>query len=139
VLVSVQLTPLAKIQTGSWKETRRQCLETLRLCVHFDKDLVLPPVEAAGTTNTFFIVASTDLNESGVMTTRIREQLEHVLDLKAKCRLTIVTTQINLPSTGTEQNLQQHVQAMADQVTGMILTTTERDKFGGGRRPPISN
>jgi hypothetical protein len=37
----------------------------------------------SGTTESVFVVASTDLQHSGIMTMRIREQLERVPDLKS--------------------------------------------------------
>ena len=91
VLVRVDLTPLSNLPRGNWKETWHKCLEVLQRCVYLDKDLVLPPMGASGTTETFFVVASTDLQRSGVMTTRIREQLERVDELKTKCTLAITT------------------------------------------------
>ena len=42
----------------------------------------------SGLTETFFVVASTDMERSGIMTTRIREQLERMSDLKAKLVVT---------------------------------------------------
>ena len=76
VLVRVDLRPLTSPPRGNWKETWQQALEILRRCVYLDKDLVLPPMGISGATETFFVVASTDMDRSGIMTTRIREQLE---------------------------------------------------------------
>ena len=97
VLVRVELTPLSTPPRGNWKETSRQCLEIVQRCVYLDKDLVLPPMGTAGAAETFFVAASTDLERVGIMTTRIREQLERVPDLKAKCSLTIVAAQVSSP------------------------------------------
>src|SRR4029077_20380983 len=97
---------------GNWKETRQQCLETLRRCVYLDKDLVLPPMGTSGAAETFFVVASTDLQRSGIMTTRIREQLERVSDLKTKCTLTIATVPVELPPSHPGETLEQQVQTV---------------------------
>ena len=98
VLVRVELSPLSNPPRGNWKETWQQCLEIVRRCVYLDKDLVLPPMGTSGASETIFIVASTDLQRSEVMTTRIREQLERVADLKTKCTVNIATLPIQLPS-----------------------------------------
>src|SRR6202167_986733 len=97
VLVRVQLTPLSTPPRGNWKETAQQCLEILQRCVYLDKDLILPPMGTAGAAETFFIAASTDLDKSGIMTMRIREQLERVPGLKSRCTVTIMAAQVDLP------------------------------------------
>ena len=65
VLVRVELTPLPNALRGSWKETCQQCLELLRVCIYVDKDLVLPRMGTNGPVETFFVVASTDMNRVG--------------------------------------------------------------------------
>jgi hypothetical protein len=139
VLVRVEITPLSNPPRGNWKEMRQQCLETLRRCVYLDKDLVLPPMGTSGTIETFFVVASTDLQRSGIMTTRIREQLERVSDLKTKCTLTITTVPVELPSDNPGGTLEQQVQTLAGHVTQMILTSMERKQLCAGKRTPDSN
>jgi nitrogen-specific signal transduction histidine kinase len=133
VLVRVELTPLSKPPRGNWKETWQQCLETLRRCVYLDKDLVLPPMGTSGAAETFFVVASTDLQRSGIMTTRIREQLERITDLKTKCTLTITAVPVQLPSADSNESLDQQVQSMASCVTQMILTSTDRKHLCTGK------
>jgi hypothetical protein len=118
----------------------------------------------SGKTETFFVVASTDLQRSGIMTTRIREQLDRLSDLKAKCSLTISTVPLELPSgspasdnrasdkpasarqasdkqgeTPPEQTLEQQVQCVADRVTQMILTSRERKQLGAAKSARVSN
>jgi signal transduction histidine kinase len=126
VLVRVDLAPLSTPPRGNWKETWQQGLETLRRCVYLDKDLVLPPMGACGATETLFVVASTDLQRSGVMTTRTREVLERVPDLKNKCKITITTVPVELPPGEPGETLEQQVQTVASCVTEMILTSRER-------------
>ena len=79
----------------------------------------------SGASETFFVVASTDLTRSGIMTTRIREQLEHVPDLKTKCTVTIAAVPLELPSNRGEGRERQ-VQTVADCVTQTILTALDR-------------
>jgi sigma-B regulation protein RsbU (phosphoserine phosphatase) len=126
VLMRVELTPLSNPPRGNWKEICRQCLETIRRCVYLDKDLVLPPMGTSGAAETIFVVASTDLQQSGVMTARIREQLERVADLKAKCTVTIAALQIELPSDSRGGTLEQQVQAVAGSVGQTILRSMDR-------------
>jgi signal transduction histidine kinase len=133
VLVRVELTPLCNPPRGNWKETWQQCLDILRRCVYLDKDLVLPPMGASGTTETIFIVASTNLQNSGIMTTRIREQLERVSDLKTKCTLTVTTVPVELPSENPGETLEQQVQTVADRITQMILTSRERNQLSAAK------
>jgi signal transduction histidine kinase len=129
VLVGVELTPLANTPRGNWKETWQEGLETLRRCVYLDKDLVLPPMGTSGAAETFFVVASTDLQQSGIMIARIREQLERVPELKSKCTLTITVASVELPSASPDESLQEQVQAVSDRVSEMILTNMERKQL----------
>ncbi len=133
VLVRVELTPLSNAARGNWKETYQQALEVVQRCVYLDKDLVLPPMGTSGAAETFFVVASTDLQRSGVMTARIREQLERVADLKEKCVLAITTIPIELPATAADASIDQQVQSVADSATQMILKGMERKHSSNGK------
>lgn len=139
VVVRVDLTPLSNPPRGNWKETWQQCLEILRRCIYLDKDLLLPPMGTSGAAESFFIVASTDLERAGVMTTRIREQLERVPDLKAKCTLTIAASPVEIPQQRADAAPDQQVQALADCVTQMILAGMERKKIHGANGARTSN
>jgi signal transduction histidine kinase len=129
VLVRVDLAPLSNPPRGNWKETLQQCAEILQRCVYLDKDLVLPPMGTSGTTETFFVVASTDLQRSGIMTTRMREQLERVKDFKTKYALTITTVPVEVPSDRADGSIEQQVQALAVQVTQAILASAEQKQL----------
>jgi signal transduction histidine kinase len=137
VLARVDLTPLCNPPRGNWKETWQQCLEILQRCVYLDKDLVLPPMGTSGTTETSFVLASTDLQRSGIMTTRIREQLERVPGFKTKCNMTITTVPVELPSAGPEESLEQQVQTVAGCVTQMILTVGNEKQLYAGKAQEI--
>lgn len=125
VLTRVELTPRCSPPRGKWKETWQQCLDILQRCVYLDKDIVLPPMETSGTPETFFVVASTDVQQAEIMTARIRAQMERIPDFKTKCSLAIVTTAVKLPSNISQQCLEQQVQTVADEVTGMITSSME--------------
>jgi hypothetical protein len=126
VLVRVELTPLSNPPRGNWRETCQQCLETLKRCVYLDKDLVLPPMGTSGPSETFFVVASTDLQQAGVMSSRIREQLENVTGVKEKGTLTISTAAVDLPPANAGDSLEQQIQAVADRIMGTVMSSLER-------------
>ncbi len=126
VLVRVDLTPFSAALRGNWKQTWQQCLEILQRCVYLDKDLVLPPMGTSSAAETFFVVASTDMPQVGIMTARIREQLERMPDFKTKCSLSIVAAPIELPPAVPSQSLDQQIQTVADHVTAMVTTGMQR-------------
>jgi signal transduction histidine kinase len=129
VLVQVDVRPLQSPPRGNWQDTWQLCLDTLRRCVYLDKDLVLPPIGATGAAETFFVVASTDIQRVGVMTIRIREQLERLADIKTKASLALATFPIEPPLTA-GQNLEEQVESVAQCVNGMIMKIlgNEREK-----------
>jgi len=134
VLVRVELKPLTNPPQGNWREVWQQCLDVLRHCVYLDKDLVLPPLGNPGPEETFFVVASTDLERSEIMTTRIRGQLDRIAGLSSKGQLTVNALPIELPSPGTGGSfpggtLEEQVQRLADQVTEMVLGSMAKQKL----------
>jgi hypothetical protein len=139
VLVRVELAPLSNPPRGNWKETSQQCLETLRRCVYLDKDLVLPPMGTPGPSETFFVVASTDLEHAGVMTARMREQLEKTPGLKAKGALTISAAPVDFQP-APDQSLEQQIQTVAGCISGMIMSSLESRKSSlDGKRMAADN
>jgi hypothetical protein len=84
-----------------------------------DKDLVLPPVMDAGQKQTYFVVASTDLERSEIMMTRIREQLEKCADLKTSGSLKVTATKIPLPEEESG-SVEHQIHEVANGVTEMI-------------------
>jgi hypothetical protein len=100
--------------------------------VHLDKDLVLPPMWVSGSTETFFVLASTDMERAAIMTTRIREQLERIAELKNKGTLTITTAPVELGSVDASQSLEKQVDAVAGCVTKMIMTSMGKKQMSPG-------
>jgi hypothetical protein len=82
------------------------------------------------------------------MTTRIREQLDRLSEIKNKCTLTITTLPVELLSdnpasdnhgeTLLGQSLEQQIQHVANRVTQMILTSRERKPLSAGKRARVS-
>ena len=132
VLVRVELAPVSNPPRGNWRETWEQALEILRRCVYLDKDLVLPPMWATGSTETFFVLALTDMEHAGIMTTRIREQLERITELKTKGRLTITTAPVDVGSVSATQPLGKQVDTVAGCVTDLIMANMDKKRKGNG-------
>jgi len=119
-LVRVDLTPLSKPPRGNWKEVCHQALERLQRCVYVDKDLVLPAMGKSGPDETFFVVASTDMEHVGIMLTRVAEQLGELPLLKAAGTVQVTAEAIVMESPKMPMKLEEQVQAVANRVTGMI-------------------
>jgi signal transduction histidine kinase len=134
VLLRVELTPLSAALRGNWKETCHKCLDLLRHCIYLDKDLVLPPMGTSGPTETFFVVASTDMNKVSVMMDRIRDQADALPQLKASGTLRITAETIPGPPVDDPKTLEQQVWEISDRVTQIIqqglwskTNTTEKE------------
>jgi hypothetical protein len=132
VLVRVELTPITNPPRGDWREVWQQALETLRHCVYLDKDLVLPPMWESGASETFFVVASVDMEHAGVMSTRIRKLLERIPDLTAKSTLTITSAPVELGLLDSSESLEMRVDRVAGRVTEMIMASIGRKSPGNG-------
>ena len=121
VLVKVELTPLPTVSRSAWKEICQHSLDTLRRCVFLDKDLVLPVMGNVGPHETLFVAASTGLEGAEIMMKRIREQLEAGAGFKTAGRVKVSATAVPLPSREDGKPLPELVQAVADQVTEMVM------------------
>jgi hypothetical protein len=115
VLVKVELTPISNPAPSNWKDVCRKALDTLRRCVYLDKDLVLPVMGSTGTSETFFVAASTDLARAEIMMERVREQLGPAL--KDAGILKVSATAVPLPSLEDGRPLEEQVQTVADRIT----------------------
>jgi len=120
VLVKVVLRPNSNAPRGRWKDISQRCLETLQRCVYLDKDLVLPPMAAAGLEETLLVVASTDLECAGIMTARIREQLGKVQGMSGAGEVEVSVSAVPLPESGTDQPLEAQVHNIAGAIGEMV-------------------
>jgi signal transduction histidine kinase len=117
VLVKVELTPVSNPPRTNWKDVCRQSLRTLRRCVYLDKDLVLPVMGNTGSSETFFVAASTDVERSVIMMNRIRGQLETGAGFKGAGVLNLSAAAVQLPSPDDSRRLEELVQVVADRIT----------------------
>jgi hypothetical protein len=137
VLVRLDLRPRVKSALGSWKEVCKKSRDLLERCVYLDKDLVLPPMNMPGPEQSFFVVASTDLERSAIMLKRIQEQLQKLEELKTSGTFELSVAAIPLPDASDGISLYLQVQEVADRVTEMA-----RDAVGsmkGQNQQPLSN
>jgi len=139
VLVKVELTPLSKTPRGNWREVWQQSLDTLRRCVYPDKDLVLPPVGGSAAAQTFFVVASTDLQRCGVMMARIRGQLERNEELLAGATLLISAVPVEFASPPAGTSLDKQVQTVSSRITEMIMSSMAAEPANAGNGRAASN
>ena len=119
VLVRVDLRPRTNPPRGNWKEVTKKVRDLVERCVYLDKDLVLPPMATAGPEQTFFVVASTDVERSAVMLKRIREQLQNADELKAAGEFEVSALGIPLPEMLDGFSLEQQVQIVSETITDM--------------------
>ena len=124
VLVRVDLWRHSKAARISWKEACTRAFDRLQRCVYLDKDLVLPPMAVFGPEQSFFVVASTNLERAEVMMSRIRGQIEMLPELKAGGEFEISASAIPLTGlpgmgSGEAKSLEAQVAAVADRITEM--------------------
>jgi signal transduction histidine kinase len=119
-LLRIDLYPNTRPARASWKEVCRESLELLGRCIQPDRDLVLPPMTAAGPEQTFFIAASTDSAGAEVMTARIREQLDKLPELKATGAFSVSAQLVLMSGIDRSQSTEQQGTAVAEQVTAMM-------------------
>ena len=120
VLVRVELSPLTQSLRGGWKETCQKCLEILRKCIFVDKDLVLPPTGSSGLDQTFFVLASTNMQHVNVLMDRIRDQVGKLPQLKASGKMHVTAEAIAASPSGDARTLEQQVLGVADHVSEII-------------------
>jgi hypothetical protein len=119
VLVRVNLRPKNTLARGNWRELGKKVRDLVERCVYLDKDLVLPPMPMSGPEQTFFIVASTDMERSAIMLTRIREQLQKIEELTATGDFQLSAQPVSLPQMLEGLSLEDQVQFVAETVTEM--------------------
>ena len=122
VLVKVELKPLSTPPRGNWKQNCQKSLEILQRCVYLDKDLVLPPLAGASADETYFVVASTDLERANMMMTRIREQFGKCKGLQVSGQVTVSAVPVPIPQHEGDDSPEAQVQKVADCVTELILS-----------------
>jgi hypothetical protein len=89
---------------------------------------------SASTTETFFVVASTDMERAGVMTRRMREQIERVTGLREKGTLAITVTPIQPSAEMRSGSIEDQVQAVSQAVTEMVMRGMDaKHKSGNGK------
>jgi signal transduction histidine kinase len=119
-LVKLELKPLPGPPRGNWKEVCRECLDILRNGIFRDRDLVLPSMGHPNQTETFFVVASADLEGAGVMLARLRELLARCSELKSSGVFELSATLIPRPAAN-GGSLNEQLETVAASVTEMAM------------------
>jgi len=119
VLVRMDVQPRTRPPRGNWKEVCKKTRDLLERCVYLDKDLLLPPMSTPGPEQSFFVVASTDLERSAVMLRRIQEQMDKLEDLKASGTFQLSVAEVPPPDTAAALPLEEQVQKVAERITIM--------------------
>ncbi|HKW17090.1 MAG TPA: hybrid sensor histidine kinase/response regulator [Terriglobales bacterium] len=122
VLVRVDVRPLTTPVRGNWKERCREALDLLRRCVFVDKDLVLPAMARNGPDDTFYVVASTDMQRVQIMTTRIVEQIGELTHLKDVGAVEASARPVASPGALKSTALEKQVEEVARIITDMVLS-----------------
>lgn len=120
VLVRVDLKPSATPFRGNWKEICRESLDLLRRCVYIDKDLVLPAMATNGPEDTFYVVASTDMEHVDIMIARIVEQIGELTRVKSTGTVRASARPLEF-SPMPEKSLEEQVAQVAAAVTNLVL------------------
>src|ERR1700692_28158 len=119
-LVRVELTPISKELRGGWKDTCQHCLEVLRRSIFVDKDLVLPPTGSNGPIQTFFVLASVDMEKVNILMDRIRSQVGKLPQLNSSGSMQVIAERIPPAPVADPRTLEQQVWGIADYVTEVI-------------------
>ena len=130
VLLRVHLRPNTRPPRGNWADLCKRARALVERSVYLDKDLVLPPMTASGPEQTFFVVASTDLEHSAIMRKRIEEQLEKLEDLKTNGGFDLSVAEIPCPGMPDGLSLEQQVQMVSESITDMA-----KNAWGSKHRP----
>ena len=120
VLVRVDLKPLATPFRGNWKEVCREALDLLRRCVYIDKDLTLPAMATNGPEDTFYVVASTDMEHVGIMIARIVEQISVLTRVHSTGTVRASARPVAFSATP-DKSIEQQVAEVANAVTALVL------------------
>ncbi len=128
VLVRLDVKPRTSPPRGNWREVCRKTRDLLERCVYLDKDLVLPPMNMPGPEQSFFVVASTDLDRSAIMLKRIQDQLQKMDELRTSGTFEVSVAEVPLPDTGEGVSLYLQVQEVAERVTAMANDAVETMK-----------
>jgi len=104
-------------QPGDWDELRKQILEMLRRSIRAGGDLLLPASACSPTRESFFILASTDLEHAQLMLRRIRERLAGLSELASCGSVSVSARGIWLPTRSGETSLEELTAQVAEKIT----------------------
>ena len=121
VLIKVEVSSPSTTSTFRRKATGLVCREILQRCIYLDRDLVLPGLGNSEPDEIFFIVASTTVERSQILMTRIREQLERCPELKAREVFSVSSSLLEVPAVEGDVQVERLVLQVAQHVTDTVM------------------
>ena len=121
VLIKVEVSSPSTTSTFRRKATGLVCREILQRCIYLDRDLVLPGLGNSEPDEIFFIVASTTVERSQILMTRIREQLERCPELKASEVFSVSSSLLEVPAVEGDVQVERLVLQVAQHVTDTVM------------------
>jgi hypothetical protein len=125
-IVRVELCPSSEATASHWQELREQCLETLRLCIMPDKDVLLPSFAKAARSETFLIVACADAAGAEVLVKRIREQLAACTAWQAAAVAQVSFTSLPPAQPGGEASAPELLQSALANISAVIESALQQ-------------
>lgn len=125
-LITVELTPVSPVATGSWREFRQKSVELLRGCIVPANDLLLPTlgIEQGAT---LLVLASAEAEGCGALMDRIREQFTQSADMRGNIEWQVSATPVPMPKKD-RAPLEKLVQEVSDNVAELAMAALMRPK-----------
>lgn len=102
---------------GDWADVRKQLMELLTRSIRAGGDLLLPTLGGEEKRESFFILASTDLEHAQVILRRIRERLSDLPGLASPGTVTVSAKGIWLPTRSGDALLSELTEQVAERIT----------------------
>lgn len=110
---------------GDWATLRRQITELLTRSIRAGGDLLLPKFGREEGCESFFILASTDLEHAQLMLRRIRDRLSGLPDLHSSDTVTVSARGIWLPTRSGDNSIQELAAQVAERITRLTKLCKE--------------
>lgn len=107
---------------GDWDTLRSQIVELLLRSIRAGGDLLLPTSARERRHDSFFILASTDLEHARLLLQRIRERLSRLPELRSPATVMVSAKAIWLPTRSGENSMQELAAQVAERITRLTKT-----------------
>jgi signal transduction histidine kinase len=129
-LIAVEVSPLDKrLLTKADERALMGGLNILKRCILPDKDVVLPRMGRTERGEVFFVVACADQEGTGVLVSRIEDQLTGCKDLQhAGLDWSASFTMVDIPSSMNNSPVEQSIKDIANSIEDMVKTALNQKK-----------